>query len=90
MSKHSERRQFFRIDNSVLLSYSVVSDQEMQDGIRELSSGGFPRGGLSTALMEIEAQLQGAMAKLKNQHKNVQAALELMNVKVNALLGMLP
>ena len=89
-SDASDRRKYFRIDNSVLLSYTIVSEQEMQEGIRELSSGGFPKGGISTALMEIEVQLQGAMSKLQQKNKELQTVLELMNVKVNALLDMLP
>lgn len=88
--EHDDRRQYFRIDNSVLLSYVVMNEQEMQDGIRDLSTGGFSGGGLSTTLMEIEAQLQGSLAKLGEKDSELQSLIELMNVKVNALLDMLP
>lgn len=85
-----ERRRYFRVDHSILLSYETVDEQEMQNGIRHMNAGGFPEGGFSTSLLEIDNQIQASLNKFKREHHEVRNAIELLNIKVNALLDLLP
>lgn len=84
------RRQSFRIDNPVVIVYKVVSKREMQRNAASVRDGGFLPGGVSAALLGMEAELKGRLARIKPKAAEIAQTLGLLNDKLNALINLLP
>ena len=85
-----DRRQSFRIDNPVVLLYTVVSERDMNRSADNVREGGFMPGGVSSTLFGMEAEFKGRVGRIKHKTPEVAQALELLNNKLNALINLLP
>lgn len=79
-----ERRRFFRVDDSVGLSYRVLTKDEA-DVFGEQQV--IPTPDAPSALEEFDIQLQSLMSKLHRSDPLVAEVLELFNYKLNTLIG---
>lgn len=87
---NSNRREWFRIDNPLAIDFRVISEQEMNEGIAVLESGGLPPGGASAMLFGMESEIDARLHILSHESPAAADALRLMNDKLNALINVLP
>ncbi|MFT6153921.1 MAG: c-di-GMP-binding flagellar brake protein YcgR [Crocinitomicaceae bacterium] len=75
MAEEEERRRYFRIDDEVALSFTLLAD-EKEGGNEDLNQ---------EFHMSLEVQIRHAMADLRSQSSKVAYVLDLMNQKINLL-----
>ncbi|NNF67245.1 MAG: PilZ domain-containing protein [Gammaproteobacteria bacterium] len=86
----ADRRQSFRIDNQVALSYKVVSEDELKQNAADIKQGGFLPGGMSATLFGMEAELKGRISRVRQKSPETAESLELLNNKLNAVINLMP
>lgn len=85
-----ERRNYFRVDDCVLLHYRQVSDAEMQEGIGQLKQEGFAHEGMASMLVAMESRLTGLFSTLRETAPQAAECFELLNNKLNSVIDFLP
>jgi hypothetical protein len=75
MAEVEERRRYFRIDDEVALSFTLLEDEKQGDA-EDLNQ---------EFHMSLEVQIRHAMADLRSQNSKVAHVLDLINQKINLL-----
>jgi hypothetical protein len=83
-SLHDERREFFRIDDSIQVSYLVISRDEMPESIDERLSGS-DRFTVMTRLQTISQHLSAPMHRIEQRDPDVAEYLKALDEKINLL-----
>jgi hypothetical protein len=83
-SLHDERREFFRIDDSIQVSYHVISRDEMPESIDERLSGS-DRFTVMTRLQTISQHLSAPLHRIEQRDPDVADYLKALDEKINLL-----
>lgn len=75
MTEEEERRRYFRIDDEVAISFTLLEDESEanQESLNEEFH------------MSLEVQIRHAMADIRSQSPKIAQVLDLMNQKINLL-----
>ncbi len=76
MTEDEERRRYFRIEDEVAISFTLLEDEnngEHEDNLNQEFH------------MSLEVQIRHAMAEIRSQSPKVAQVLDLMNQKINLL-----
>ena len=77
-----ERRRYFRIDDTVGITYEIVSEAEAKQWEVEMHQ---PSHSSHNQLHQVERRLQILIDKLRVQNPEYAEAVELLNIKLNTL-----
>lgn len=83
-SLHDERREFFRIDDSIQVSYRVISRDEMPESIDERLSGS-DRFTVMTRLQTISQHLSAPLHRIEQRDPDVADYLKALDEKISLL-----
>ncbi len=86
----AERRRHFRVQDQILLDYDVVSDAEMRGALRHIALVDSAELCATTTLRRLETELQEALEVVQKQDKDLARCLDLLNNKINTLIGLVP
>ena len=78
----AERRRYFRIEDTMKLSYEILSKEDAEDREKEISRTDYTS---PNRMHLVERQLQLAIDKLRIQSPEVAEAIELLNMKFGNL-----
>jgi hypothetical protein len=81
----SERRQFFRIEDTVRLSISPVTAEQMQQGLAELEQGKAGNFTVMSSLAAITAQMSASMRRIEGRDPDLAAYLRALDHKLEIL-----
>ncbi len=81
----AERREFFRIEDEVVLSYRVTGEEELDALIRNLREGMPNRFSASANFMATSRQMNGLLRKIHGQTPDLARYLEALDRKLNML-----
>jgi hypothetical protein len=79
-----ERREFFRIDDSIRVSYRVISAAEIPTSIDEQLRAG-ERFTVMTRLQEISQHLSASMHRIEQRDADIADYLKALDEKINLL-----
>lgn len=78
-----ERRNFFRIDDSVSMSYQVVSEEELPDRIDDMEvDGNFT---VMASIASINQSMAGILHRIEEEDHDVASYLKAINNKIDIL-----
>jgi hypothetical protein len=78
----SERRRYFRIDDTIALHHELLGEPEVVGREAALRN---PRSATRTDLREVDKQLTRSIGKLKIQNPEFAEVAELLNAKLNVM-----
>lgn len=81
----SERREYFRIQDSVLIKYRVIQNDMQHDVQREVELNRVRIENARAALFGIESDFQEMCEKLKRDQPSTVGVLQILNRKINLL-----
>ena len=84
-----EKRRFYRIDDSVSLSYKTISEDDLDDAIASLKVSSGRRHKLLGSLAEIDGRINALLPDIDDQLPEVATVLKLLNRKVHIIGQML-
>lgn len=76
MAENEERRRYFRIDDEVAISFSLLEDESDVDAEENLNQ---------EFHISLEVQIRHAMGDIRSQTPKIAHVLDLMNQKINLL-----
>lgn len=82
---NSERREYFRIDDSLHLTYRVVSDQDMPELKQRLLEGGSENFSIMADLSAINQKMSACMRRIELKQPDVASYLRALDKKVEIL-----
>lgn len=84
-SENSERRTFFRIDDSISLSYQAITKQEMEEKIERDDME--PEGGFTVMsnIASINQNMAGIMHRIEGGEPDIAAYLKAINSKIDII-----
>jgi len=78
-----ERRNFFRVDDSVSMGYQIVSQEDIPDRIEDMEvEGNFT---VMSGIASINQNMAGIMHRIEDQDQDVAAYLKAINNKIDIL-----
>ncbi len=78
-----ERRNFFRVDDSVNMGYQIVSQENIPDRIEDMEvEGNFT---VMSGIASINQNMAGIMHRIEDQDQDVAAYLKAINNKIDIL-----
>ena len=80
-----ERREFFRIDDSLLVSYSVLEDGQRQRRLDEQAQGMEDRFTIMTRMQAISQHLSASLHRIEQRDADVADYLKALDEKINLL-----
>lgn len=81
----ADRRRFFRIDDSVRLTYRPVDRDELEDLINELDAGQVGNFTLMSSLATISSQMAVSMHRIEHIDTDIAAYLKALDKKIDVL-----
>jgi hypothetical protein len=80
-----DRRRFFRIDDAVRLSYRVVSEAQLVEGVRRLDQGLGGIYALMSTLAGITQRMSVSLRRIEQHNADVAEYLRALDQKIDAL-----
>jgi len=78
-----EKRRFYRIDDSVSLSYKTISENDLDEAIALSKVGSGRRQKLLASLAELDGRINALLPNIDDQLPEVATVLKLLNRKVH-------
>ena len=85
----TERRRYFRIDDSVLIKYRVVAAQDLDRVRAEITAHVLRADNLRVAFQSLDMRLTKLGPALRRQSRAIADAIDLLNRKLSLLTGVL-
>ncbi|MBL4782530.1 MAG: hypothetical protein JKX92_09830 [Porticoccaceae bacterium] len=80
-----EKRRFYRIDDSVSLSYKVISEADLDDAIASSKVSSGRRQRLLSSLAELDGRINALLLDIDDQLPEVATVLKLLNRKIHII-----
>ncbi|OUS02309.1 hypothetical protein A9Q90_09680 [Gammaproteobacteria bacterium 54_18_T64] len=80
-----EKRRFYRIDDSVSLSYKVISEADLDDAIASSKVNSGRRHMLLSSLAELDGRINALLIDIDDQLPEVATVLKLLNRKIHII-----
>ncbi|OUS12456.1 hypothetical protein A9Q89_06110 [Gammaproteobacteria bacterium 53_120_T64] len=80
-----EKRRFYRIDDSVSLSYKVISEAGLDDAIASSKVNSGRRQRLLSSLAELDGRINALVLDIDDQLPEVATVLKLLNRKIHII-----
>jgi len=81
----TERRRYFRIDDSALIKYRGLAEAELDGARAELAAHQLEADNLRTALEPLDARLAEMMPALRRESRALAEAIDILNRKLGLL-----
>ena len=88
-TKASDRREFFRINDQVALSYRSVTPEEMDETLKRRTEGFEDTDSIASSFALANAEMNNSLDKCRKQMPEVAAYLEGVNAKMEFLIRLL-
>lgn len=85
----TERRRYFRIDDTALIKYRVLAEQELDAARALLAQQHLDADNLRTALEPLDARLAEMVPALRRESRVLAEAIDVLNRKLSLLAGAL-
>lgn len=82
---NEERRRYFRIDDTLRLTYRVVSQDELEDGLRKLEEGAVEQFTVMSSLTALNTQMAVHMRRIQNEDPDIALYLKALDQKIEIL-----
>jgi len=81
----ADRRRFFRIDDSIRLTYRPISSEELEELVKELDAGHTGNFTVMSSLTTISSQMAVSMRRIENIDADIAAYLKALDKKIEVL-----
>ena len=85
----TERRRYFRIDDTAMIKYRVLADEELDAARAQLGEHWLQADNLRAAFEPLDARLLDVLPALRRESRVVAEAIEIVNRKLGLLAGVL-
>lgn len=82
----NERREYFRIDDDIYLSYTVLMDDSLELAQQRLHNRNQQQISITSELNRISKQLSTQLKTMKRRHPDTARCLEVLNEKIDLLV----
>jgi hypothetical protein len=82
----NERREYFRIDDDIFLSYTVLMDDSLESAQQSLRQRGSRQISITSELNRISKQLNTQLKTMKRRQPETARCLEALNEKIDLLV----
>lgn len=80
-----DRRRYFRIDDTIRLTYRTVSQEELEKGARQLEEGVVEQFTVMSSLTTLNTQMAVHMRRIQNKDPDVALYLKALDQKIEIL-----
>lgn len=90
MTDGKDGRRSFRIIESALVHYEIISDKQLRNGLEQWRIRAGVHTGFRSKILDLNSRLEEALFRVNNDHPAVSGAIRILNQKLDLIIETLP